>query len=94
MARNTFKYRCQQYGITEKLFWDTYVRQDGRCAICELEITKSDAHIDHCHETNEFRGLLCMNCNTGLGHFKDDVSNLIKAQIYLTNAIESDITQI
>jgi nitrate/TMAO reductase-like tetraheme cytochrome c subunit len=59
--------------------------QVGRCAICE-EILSEDTkhiHVDHCHKTNITRGLLCANCNKGLGFFKDKISNLEKAISYL-----------
>ena len=39
--------------------------------------------LDHCHETGEFRGWLCHNCNSGLGRFYDDPDLLIKAIQYI-----------
>ena len=39
---------------------------------------------DHDHETNEFRGWLCHDCNRGIGNFKDDVARLKNAIRYLT----------
>lgn len=39
--------------------------------------------IDHCHETGAFRGLLCSECNFGLGKFKDDPELLLAAVEYL-----------
>lgn len=53
---------------------------DGRCEICAAT---ENLHIDHNHKTNQFRGLLCRYCNTGLGSFKDNPRLLIRAAIYL-----------
>lgn len=61
--------------------------QNGECAICgSNKPYKQDGKkfaIDHNHETGKIRGLLCFNCNAGLGHFKDSASLLQKAIDYL-----------
>jgi hypothetical protein len=55
--------------------------QSGKCGICEREET---LYIDHCHSTGKVRKLLCLQCNTGLGNFRDDKALLGKAIEYLT----------
>jgi hypothetical protein len=40
--------------------------------------------VDHGHETGEVRGLLCSNCNLGLGYFKDNPKYLEGAIKYLS----------
>jgi hypothetical protein len=56
----------------------------ARCAICYArpDGTRLLAQ-DHCHETGNVRGFLCLHCNTGLGHFKDDPRLLRRAARYL-----------
>jgi protein-arginine kinase activator protein McsA len=54
--------------------------QGGRCLICQEE---TKLHVDHCHETKKVRGLLCRECNTGLGKFKERVDLLERAIHYL-----------
>jgi len=39
--------------------------------------------MDHDHASGDFRGMLCDNCNSGLGRFKDDVTRLESAINYL-----------
>lgn len=60
------------------------VEQDYLCAICKVPI-KENAHLDHDHETNKVRGLLCSTCNIGLGLFRDNIKNLKSAIEYLTH---------
>jgi len=71
--------------------WDQLMKfQDGRCAICrkpETELNKGTVKrlaIDHCHETNKVRGLLCGRCNQGIGRFEDSWLLLDNAMEYLT----------
>ena len=53
----------------------------GGCAICKQPF--DNLSVDHNHKTNEFRGLLCKKCNTGLGAFNDSEILLINAIDYL-----------
>jgi hypothetical protein len=57
----------------------------SECEICGTDITKgfNNKHIDHCHSTKKVRGILCRNCNLGLGFFNDNSDYLLKAINYL-----------
>lgn len=57
-------------------------KQRNRCAICRKKFRKTP-HIDHSHKTGRNRGLLCDDCNLGLGRFKDSVEVLKYAIKYL-----------
>jgi hypothetical protein len=77
----------KRYNITLDCYNEIYNRQDGKCAICKvvfLEL-KDAPHVDHDHQTDLVRGLLCNNCNWGLGQFKDNLDNLLSAIEYLRN---------
>ncbi len=39
--------------------------------------------VDHNHNTGKVRGLLCNNCNAGIGLFQDSIKILEKALLYL-----------
>jgi hypothetical protein len=54
--------------------------QAGLCAVCGEQPA---AHVDHCHQKGHVRGILCFNCNGGLGQFRDRVDILQKAIDYL-----------
>lgn len=71
--------------ITKEEYDKMYVDQNGKCAICENPPTgfKKSLCLDHCHDSLKVRGLLCDNCNAGLGKFKDDIDILLKAVDYL-----------
>ena len=74
----------QRYGITEEQYDLLFDLQEGCCAICKQRFAKR-LDVDHCHDTGTVRGLLCNNCNRGLGHFKDNVDYLQSAINYLQN---------
>jgi len=78
--------RFSNYRITPTEFFAMVDRQAGLCAICcEPMSPKKGTHVDHCHHTNVVRGLLCSNCNTGIGLFGDDASLIAVAIQYLAN---------
>ncbi len=63
-----------RYGITVDERDDMRKEQHYRCFICgahENTLTLGLC-IDHDHETNQVRGLLCSKCNSGIGMLKDD----------------------
>jgi Recombination endonuclease VII len=63
-----------------------YQIQQGRCKICKKHSTefKRNLAVDHNHETGIVRGLLCLNCNRGLGSFQEE-KNLLKEAIKYLN---------
>lgn len=72
--------KYKRWGLTEELFLKL---EEKGCMICGV---KEHLDIDHCHEQNVFRGLLCRLCNKGLGLFKDDIDRLNSAINYLKTA--------
>jgi Autographiviridae endonuclease VII len=79
-----FYYVKRMYRITKKDWESLLLKQNNRCAICNIySKDKSFFCTDHCHEGGQVRGLLCRNCNTVLGHAKDNINILEKAIEYL-----------
>ena len=79
----------RNYGITLDDYYQLLKRQNGVCAICEKpEKTMhkdklKELAIDHNHETNKVRGLLCHYCNVAIGLLQDNPKLLRKAADYL-----------
>ena len=56
-----------------------------RCPICHKHVSGSkNIVLDHDHDTDEFRGWICNDCNNGLGKFNDNVDMLKRAIKYLS----------
>ena len=73
----------RNYGITIEEYDNMFAAQNGICAICGKPQNGKRLFVDHNHETDKVRGLLCQNCNIALGHMGDDAQLLIKAIDYL-----------
>lgn len=57
--------------------------QGNKCAICRCPPKAERLALDHDHDTDKFRGLLCDDCNFALGLFKDDIERIKNAVKYL-----------
>lgn len=84
----SFISNIEKYGIDEAYFNNMLVQQGGMCAICSVKMVVSGRGsdgltIDHDHAAGTVRGLLCNNCNRGIGMFKDSKELLINASKYL-----------
>lgn len=78
----------RNYRMTPDDFNKLWKDQDGKCAICQIDMQprgrKLDAAaVDHNHATGEVRGLLCRACNHGIGCLKDSPDVLKAAAKYL-----------
>lgn len=78
-------YLRRRYNITLAKFKQLILKQNFKCAICSVDQSELDTRlsVDHCHVTGAVRGLLCKQCNSGLGSFKDSVLVIKKAIDYL-----------
>jgi hypothetical protein len=75
---HTLKY---VHGISMQEYRRMVVRQGGKCVLCGT--SAGDLVLDHCHDTDIVRGLLCYSCNSGLGMFRDDPEALRRAASYI-----------
>ena len=77
-------YYRRTFGISVDDFDAMLEAQGGRCAICRTRPEReASLHVDHCHDSGRIRGILCLNCNQGVGTFGDDPALLERAASYL-----------
>ena len=83
-AENNRKFK---YGISVEEFNQLLIAQNYCCAICDIHLDEqtynTTPRVDHCHSSKKVRGLLCGQCNVGLGHFYENENSLFKAIEYL-----------
>lgn len=79
----------RQYSITEEQYEAIFRKQDGRCGICSCRQHYQRLAVDHDHKTGMVRGLLCVQCNRGLGRFFDSALRLRAAATYIERAQET-----
>ena len=82
---NSYRLKQSLYGISREEFDALVELQGTACASCEDDASGSEhtLQVDHCHETQEIRGLLCSGCNTAAGWHDDDPEKAIKLANYL-----------
>lgn len=76
------------YGLTKDEVMEMAEKQGFACASCGDD-AKGQEHtlcVDHNHDTNEIRGLLCAGCNTAAGWLEDSPERAIRLAIYLNNS--------
>lgn len=78
----------RRYGITVADYDRMFTEQGGKCAICRGDSCYENLAVDHDHKTGAIRGLLCQNCNAGIGNLKDDPLVLEAAIAYLRRFME------
>ena len=75
-----------KYGITLGQFNLMREQANYRCQICHLpeeECPRGTLYVDHCHNSNNVRGLLCQSCNNMLGAAYDNPETLLMGIKYL-----------
>lgn len=75
------------YNLSLEEFDILLKEQDGKCKGCSEELKDlGNRHVDHCHRTGQVRGILCRNCNLGLGLLKENVQTLLNLIGYINDA--------
>lgn len=74
------------YGLSKQGYRDQLARQGGRCAVCRRTCrTKEVLSVDHSHVDRRVRGLLCDQCNKGIGLLGDTAESVGRALAYLVD---------
>jgi hypothetical protein len=77
------------YGIDLAKYQEMLLEQNGVCGICKKPETSvvngkiKPLAVDHCHDSEKIRGLLCARCNQAIGLLNEDVNILSNAIEYL-----------
>lgn len=73
------------FGITLEEYNKMFEEQGGCCKICckHQSEQKRALAVDHCHSSGKIRGLLCNNCNKGIGNLQDNLEILSRAFEYV-----------
>jgi hypothetical protein len=97
LSNNRRKYQLQsQYGLTEEDYQVILTSQEGCCAICGTDTPTGKWKVfavDHNHTTDQVRGLLCNECNRGMGLLRDNAELLRKAADYLDHHDKKTATE-
>ena len=76
--------RKLKYGITKEQYSAMVEEQEGKCKCCgKIPQQRGGLRVDHIHDTGIIRGLLCTQCNLGIGLLGDDLKGARNAVAYL-----------
>lgn len=81
--RGRFKKLAAIYGISFEQYHTMLEAQDGKCAICGDSDPARALAVDHDHDTNQVRGLLCICCNSAIGMLREDPAIFAAALHYI-----------
>lgn len=75
----------RSFGITVEHYEALLQVQGGVCAICAGPPNGrwKQFAVDHDHATGVIRGLLCSDCNRGIGYLGDSAENVVRSIAYL-----------
>jgi len=84
----------RKYGITKEFYEQRVAELGNRCECCGGPPNGQGAvlHIDHCHTTGVYRGLLCGKCNTALGLLDDSLERIECLRRYLSECATSSLS--
>ena len=94
-ARN--RHFKRNYKIDIEKYNELFNSQEGKCLVCLKQFKNNITYsgnrlvVDHSHETTKIRGLLCSQCNSGLGYFKENITSLYNAIEYLKSHQENTL---
>jgi hypothetical protein len=84
-ARKLDRFRIRRYGWNQTTLEKELARQNHSCYGCLKQINSKSARIDHCHtvQPTKVRGILCNNCNSGLGFLEENPATMRRLTAYL-----------
>ena len=80
-----------KYGLELEDIQQMWEERGGKCDLCEC-VKPAPHHegpayhklvIDHCHDTERIRGMLCYKCNTALGQLGDTAEAIDRVLNYV-----------
>ena len=80
-------YYIRKYQITLQDYRNILKYQNFKCAICEVKIGEGikHTHVDHCHKTGNFRGILCSQCNWFMSKIDTVQNTFFNLKNYINN---------
>lgn len=84
LLKKKLKYK---FNLEYSEYLELLKNSNRQCEICKKHLKFGGKYrtgvIDHCHNKNKVRGILCRQCNNALGLFKDDINTLKNTIEYL-----------